>query len=279
MLPLWRKELRIMLCPDKAVVMVLKRTLGRKVVSQAILPAIPDNSADWRPAMEALEQWLTENDLTKTDVKILLSGNFVRFAMMPFSDGVNSRAERLTVAGLLFESVYGETARQWKLALEEEEYGEPCLVAAIDLALWDALFQMISSRQLRVVSVQPYVVFVSNAFNKQIQDGNSLLVIVENQQAVLMEIKDNKISGVRKTTLSADSDGPEFISLLRREMLISGLSEATSRVYLHIAGDPNFKIQADAGMDVITLRNESNAAISLHAEDPAYEMVCVDEMK
>jgi hypothetical protein len=278
-LPLWRKELRIMLCPDKAVVMVLKGALRRQVVSQAILPAIPGNNADWRPAMEALGQWLTGNDLAKTDVKILLSGNFVRFAMMPFSDDVNSRAERLTVAGLLFESIYGETARQWKLALEEEEYGEPCLVAAIDSALWDALFQMISSRQLRVVSVQPYVVFVSNAFNKQIQEGDSLLVIVENQQAVLMEIKDGKISGVRKTALSADSDGPEFVSLLRREMLISGLSEATSKVYLHIAGDPNFKIRADAGMDIITLRDERNAAVSLHAGDPAYEMVCMDEMK
>lgn len=279
MLPLRRKELRVVLCPDKVIILVWKNGLRRSVISQAILPATPANASDWRPAMVILEQWLTENDLGKADVKILLSSCFIRFAMMPFSGDVSDYAERLIVAGLLLESIYGETAKQWKLTLDNEVYGEPCMVAAMDSALWDTLNQMVAPRQLRVVFIQPYVASVINAYAKKIQDGDGLLAVVESGQAALVDIRDKKIVGVRKTMLSGNSGEAEIAGLLHRETLISGLHDEGAKVYLHVAGDRSIAIPAGAGMNIIALRDETKTGSSLCNEDAGYEMACVDSMK
>lgn len=269
------KELRVVLCPDKSIVVVLRNGLRRKVISQAIVPATPASTSDWRPAMETLEQWLKDSDLEKANVKILLSSSFIRFAMMPFSEDVSNYAERLAVVGLLFESIYGETAKQWKLTLDDEEFGEPCLAVAMDTALWDALNQMVASSPLRIVSIQPYVASVLNAFINQIHDGESLLVVVENGQAILIDIRNKKIVGVRKTMLSVDSDESEIVSLLQREMLISGLNEEIAKVYLHVASNPSLTIPTDTGMNIIALRHESKTASALRVEDTGYEMACM----
>lgn len=273
MLPLLRKELRVVLCPGKVIVLAFANGRQREVVSQAILHVDPKNPADWRSAITALECWLAENELCKADVKIQLSSCFVRFAIMPFAEGVNDYAERLIVAGLLFESIYGEAAKQWKLTLDEAQYGEPCLVAAIDSGLAEAINQMASASGFRVAAVQPYAASVLNAFSKQIQDGEGLFVVVDHGQAVLIDIKEKKISGIRKVLLSVEPDGQEIINILQREMLISGLPADAAQIYLHIAGSLKASIPAVAGMSVIALQHVSK----IDHLDAGYEMACVED--
>ena len=257
MLPLWRKELRVVLCPDKVIVVAMTSGLRRKLVSQAILPVISDNTADWHPAIDTLDRWLAENDQGKAEVRILLSSCFVRFAMIPFSENVNNYAERLTVAGLLFESVYGESAKQWKLTLDKEEYDEPCLAAAIDVELLDALNQTISSRQLKTLSLLPYVASAFSAFNKQIRVDDGLFVVLDHGQAVLFVIKEGKVVGVRKTLLGTNYGERDVVSLLQREMLISGLGVEGGTCYIHTIGRLNYEFPSISGLKVIALRNES----------------------
>ncbi len=277
MLPLWRKELRIVLCPNKVVVIALNKGLRRKVLLQAILPVIPDSTSDWHAAMAVLEQWLTDNDLNNANLKVLLSSSFLRYAMMPFSDGLSSYSERLAVAGLILESIYGETATQWKLTLDDDQYDKPCLISAMDSELWDALKQMSLSRQLKMISIQPYATSIRNLFSNQIQDGDNLLVVLEDEHAVLIETRNKSISGVRKTTLDEDSGGLSVIDMLHREMLISGLSEETAKIYLHDASDQDHRMQVDAGMDIVLLRDENMEDPSQCSKQTGYEMVRMKE--
>jgi uncharacterized protein YqfB (UPF0267 family) len=272
-LPLLRKELRVVLCPNKVIVMALSNRLHRKVILRAALPVIPDNTSDWHPAIAALDQWLTANGLGKAGVKIWLSSCFLRFAMMPFSDGVSSYAERLTVAGLLMESIYGENASHWKLTLDDEKYGEPCLISAMDSELWEAFNQMFIPKQSKIISIQPYVASVRNSFNNQIQDGDSLLAVVEDEQVVLVETKNKRISGIRKTMLTEDSGELGFVGLLRREMLISGLTEDSAKIFLHVTNKQDRKIQAGSGIDIITLHDEGKSD-----SEAGYEMAGLKEI-
>lgn len=272
MLPSWRKELRIVLCPGKVVVVAFTNVLRRKLVSQAILPFDAENPADWRPAITSVERWLAENDVDGDDATIYLSNCFVRFAMLPFTEGMNNYAERLAVAGLLFESIYGETARQWKLTLDEEQYGEPCLVAAIDIALAETIDQLVSSCRFRAATVQPYAVSALNAFSKQISDGEGLVAAVDHGQAVLVDIREKKVMGIRKVMLGIAADGQQIIDTLRREMLISGLSTETAKIYLHIGGRQE-GIPAIPGVDMIALQH-ANKDDRLAGD---YAMACVED--
>jgi hypothetical protein len=272
-LPLWRKEVRIVLCPDKVIIVAFAKGLWRKIVSQAILPVAPQNSADWRSALTSLERWIAENELGKADIKIHLSNCFVRFALMPFTEGVTDYAERLTVAGLLFESIYGESAKQWRLSLDETQYGEPCLVAAIDSGLAEAIDQLVSSRRFRSVSVQPYTASVLNAFGKQIQNGEGLFVVLDHGQAVLFDIREKKIAGTRKVMLGIAPDGDEISNTLRREILISGLNAENANIYLHIAGSAKLEVSPMPGVNVTTLKHISkNEHLGV-----GYEMTCVED--
>lgn len=275
-----RKEISVALCPDKVVVVAWTKWLRRRVVSQAILPATPSHASDWLPALKILTEWLADNELGKADVTILLSNCFVRFAMLPFSDDVSNRVERLTIAGLLFESIYGEAAKQWKLALDDEEYGEPSLVAAMDAALWDALNQVGLSGRLRKISVRPYAASVVNAFRNQILSDNCLLTVIEHGQAIFFKIKGNKAVGVLKANLKLNT-AQEISSLLQRELLISGLSESgDARVYLHIAGNQNFIEAATiSGVNLVCLQNDHSDSSAAADENPFYEMAFVEGLK
>ncbi len=273
MLPSWRKELRIVLCPGKVIVVVFTNVLRRKLVSQAILPFDAQNPADWRPAITSVGHWLAENEVGRADVKIYVSNCFVRFATMPFTEGMNDYAERLAVAGLLFESIYGETAKQWKLTLDEEQYGEPCLVAAIDIALAEAIDQLVSSCRFRTATVQPYAVSALNAFSKQISDGEGLVAAVDHDQAILIDIRGKKVTGIRKVMLGIAADGQQIIDTLRREMLISGLSTETAKIYLHIGGRHKEGIPAIPGVDMIALQH-ANKDDRLAGD---YAMACVED--
>lgn len=275
-----RKEIRIALCPDKVVVVAWTKGLRRKVVSQAILPATPSHASDWLPALKILTEWLTDNEPGKADVTILLSNCFVRFAMLPFSDDVSGRVERLTIAGLLFESIYGETSKQWKLALDDDEYGEPSVVAAMDAALWDALNQVGSSGRLKKFSVQPYATSVVNAFRNQLLSDNCLLVVIEHGQAVIFKIKGNKTVGLIKSNLKSIS-AQEISTLLQRELLISGLSECGDAVvYLHMTGSQHSIEPATiAGIKLVCLQSDHSDFPAAADENQLYEMALVEGLK
>ena len=126
--------------------------------------------------------------------------------------------------------------------------------------------------------MQPYAASVVNSFNKQIQSGNCLLVVVEHGQAVVIDIKDKKTVGVRKANLNLNTE-QEISSLLQREVLISGLNDGGARIYLHMAGNPSLKPPTVAGMDLVVLRNDKEASSALVHEDPRYEMAFAEDMK
>lgn len=258
MLPSWRKKVHVVICPHKIIVVALGGGFRRKKISKTTLPVTPDNQSDWHPAIAVLEQWLTENDVGKASVTVQLSNCFVRYAMMPFSDGLNSHAERSAFAGLLFEDIYGEMANQWKLTLDDAHYGESCLAAAIDAGLADAIGQIAASRGLVIAAIEPCAAAIINEFGKQLQCDAGLLVIADYSQAVLVDLRGGKLSGIRKIPLALGLDEPELVSVLQREMIISGLSSETGRTYLHVAGRPIVMTPATiAAMNITMLLREN----------------------
>lgn len=250
-----RKEIRVALFPDKLTVLALSKGLSVKVLAQSITSLSPDsNLADWRPSLQALEQWMAGADLGNCDVKVQLSNVFVRYAMLPFDESVHSEAERLTLAGLQLESTYGEAAKQWRISLDEIRYGEPSLVAAIDAALAESIEQLAARFQCKIASIQPYSASVINAFGKQIDCDSGLLVIYELGGAIVFDIRQGEIGGVRKVSLGKDAGKEAMEGMLRRELLMSGLAGEAAKIYLHAARDGGFRLSKIARLDIVELQ-------------------------
>ncbi len=60
-----------------------------------------------------------------------LAAGLCRFEVVPWIEGVHSRAERLTLARARFETVYGSVAREWAVDLCDAGYGRGGLAVAV----------------------------------------------------------------------------------------------------------------------------------------------------
>lgn len=274
MLRLWRNQLRVVLCPDRAVILGLGKGLRREVTLQTILPcaAMPDAPA-WQPALSAFEQWLGANETGRADVTVILSNHFVRYALMPFSEDVTSRAEEQTLAQILFEGIYGDLAKQWQLRIGDGGYGEPRLVAAADSMLLERIADVMAAHSLRLNEIAPYLVSTFNRFHDRIQDTDGLFAVAEAGQVAVIAFKNGQLSGVRRVPLNGGLD-EQLPNLLQREALTSGLDIEAVPVYLHVAGQPDIKLQSVAGMSIHLLRHaDRNGALLV--EDVRFDMASV----
>lgn len=273
MLPLFSSELRVVLCPDKAIILGLKNGLRRKVTHQAILPCTSWTGMNgWRPVLAALEQWLNANKMGRANVTVILSDHFVRYALIPFSAEVTRRAEEQTLARILLEDTYGDPAKQWHLKISGSGYGEPRLVAAVDAELLDAVAKMVAPTSLRLTSIRPYLMSAFNGFYKQLRGKDGLFAVAEPGQVVMVTFKDGQLSAVRRMPLDGEPE-EQLPDLLQREAMVGGLDAGAVPVYLHVAGKPDFKLPSDGGMAIHPLRRAGKKTPLV--DDARFEMAVV----
>lgn len=272
MLPLWRNELRVVLCSDRVILLGLGKGVRRKVIHQTLLPcsALPGVPA-WQAALDVFKKWLANNEINRTDVTVLLSNHFVRYALMPFSIEVTNRAESQAFAQMLFENIYGELARQWRLQIEVGGYGESRLVAAVDMLLLDQITETVALSRLKLRAITPHLVAVFNCFQPQIKEADGLFVVAEPEQLIVVTFNHGKLSDVRRVLLNGALDA-QLTNLLRREALTSGLDLTVIPVYLHVAGNPDFSLPIDESMNIHYLKYVEQHGGLLCAE-AAFDMV------
>ncbi|MDO9052831.1 MAG: hypothetical protein Q7U37_02705 [Gallionella sp.] len=275
MSPLWRNQLRVVLCPDQVIILGLGRGLRPKVFLQAILPCVPASDLPgWQPALDAFAYWLSSrdsNEMGKTDVTVILSSHFVRFAVMPFSSDVTRRDEQRILAQIMFEDIYGELSGQWTLEIGQGGYGEATLIAAVDTLLLDKITTLLNSSALRLNAITPYFVSAFNGFCGQLQASGGLFAVVETGLMVVAAFNNGQLFSVSRIPLNGQLE--ELLPiLLQREALTSGLNPEAAPVYLHVAGRPDLKLRCDGKMAVHILQPlDRNGVISV--VDASFDIV------
>lgn len=270
MLPLWRNQLRVVLCPDKVIFLGWGRGLHPKVILQTTLPCAPISDVpNWQSALDVFECWLGSHEMGRADVTVVLSNHFVRYAVMPYSIDVNSREEERTLAQILFEGVYGELVKQWKLEIVDGGYGEPRLMAAADTSLLDKIANVLTPSTLQLSAITPYFVSAFNRFHKQMQEPDGLFTVVEAGQMVVVAFKNAQLSSVRRVLLNGKLD-EHLPKLLQREALTSGLDMNAVPIYLHVVGRPDFKLPDAGGLIIHVL-----SSVDSFVEDTRFDMATV----
>ena len=110
---------------------------------------------------------------------MILSNHFVRYAIVPWSEGLDSAAEEEAYVRHHFAKIHGERAKSW--ALRWSGNGATRLASAIDPGLLDALKQALP----RLVSLQPYLMAAINRCRKSIPKSGAWLALVEEERACI----------------------------------------------------------------------------------------------
>jgi len=119
-------------------------------------------------------------------VTVVLSNHFVRYAVIPWSDGLSTPAEEEAYLRHHFAKIHGERAKGWSLRASEAPRGALRLASAIDTALVEALRTALPKNgKAKLVSVQPELMEAANRWRQAIPAAGAWLVLAESERACI----------------------------------------------------------------------------------------------
>ncbi len=220
MLRLWRERLLVSLTPDALSWVRLHRAWKPSIYEKRTMQVDPAFGPQrWQGAVAALRAQAESWRADAVDVSIVLSNQFVRYALVPHADSVNGEAEKIALARFHFNKVHGEASQGWDLRLSPAAGKASQLASAIDTALVTALRDCFpAARRARLVSVQPWLMAAFNAARAQIADGGAWLLLVEPERTCAALIGGKSILAVRNVK-GRFQEPATWIDLIERERL------------------------------------------------------------
>jgi len=189
----------------------------------------------WRCVVDALQIWLEQNKPASSTVECILSDCFVRYLLVPWSDQLQDPAEINALAGIQFESLYGEPSAQWVIKTGVSGYGNAAVACAVSRDLMTALEAMAAAHRLRITSIQPRWIRIFHRLRNRIAN-DALLMSLEAGQCILATVKNGAWHSIRTLKLHADVPHPTLDAVIDRELLLQGMDSDTT-VYLHASDD------------------------------------------
>jgi hypothetical protein len=195
-------------------------TLLENYDSQIVLPN-DDKQVIWQQSINRLDSLLTANkNKQNTALTIILGSDLLRFLMLPSQQIMMNRQEKAAYAAAAFQEIYGVNATDWLLKHHDNAPNKPSIVAAIDKNLFSTISQIAAKHQLKLTSIQPYVMAAFNASAKRLHRANSYLAVVEVNRLTLMLIESGQYQQLR-THVIGDDWQADFKKTLLRENAIS----------------------------------------------------------
>jgi hypothetical protein len=220
------RELRLGLCAERVFL-----STGQEAPAK---PAGEDAPA-WLGAVQALPELLAS--CRGKDTSIVVADQFVRYALLPWSDTLKTHEQWLGLARHRFTAIHGPVAADWEIRFAETAPAGPRLACAVDRGLVDALAAASDAHAVNLVSVQPFLVAAFNRLRAGvIAPGSSCWLVVEEPGRLTLALL---LRGVWATIRSRRADWrwrrvlPEIIE---RESAFLGLEEPCTRVVVCAQG-------------------------------------------
>lgn len=248
---LWHDSMLVTLAPD-AVSYRIQSSVGRSSKSAAVLPCVADDPArPWAAACKALADAMTENLQRHMRISVVLSDRLVRYQVLPWRDGVVSRAEWRAYALHSFESAYGEVSRTWRLRIDLVPPGQPSLACAIDADLIEALRTIAGASASRLVAVRPNFVSLFNQRRAALR-GSPLWFAVMEERSLCLGMLENGVWRAVRNESAPDGWLAALPGMVGRTQFMVG-GTGSGVLYLHVEDAGTGLPEAIGGLPVRVL--------------------------
>jgi hypothetical protein len=161
--PLWRDEVGIYLAQRRVCFVRIRRGV-RPALAGEEDHVEPLAEPGWEGSLALLEQRLAARTWSDARARAVIADQWVRYAVVPWSDALNSNAERLAHGRELMAGVFGEPMGEWSVSLSDAPPGESRLASAIPTALLESLRAMTARHGQKLTSVQPQLIAAYNTW-------------------------------------------------------------------------------------------------------------------
>ena len=159
MSPLWRDEIGIHLSPARVCMVRLRRGLKPSLIAEYDHALTGKPGTDWVAPLNHLASLLAKPEWQQAVARVVVADTWVRYAVVPWTDTLNSAAERVAHARQLLVSAYGEAVQEWELRLSEAPPQTTRVACAIPADLLLQIRTLLSSQRIRLVSLQSQLTF------------------------------------------------------------------------------------------------------------------------
>lgn len=172
-----RERVFVGLAPDRLSALAVGGWWRRRLIDRHALLLPEQETAHWDKSIAALEKLLNEPAWRDRDVTVILSGHYVRHAVIPPGGGM-TEAERRNLAEVVFREVFGDLARDWELRVSPAQGALPTLACGVPRTLLAAL-RNVCKKHGRLASIQPSLMPVFNRVRRQMAKAVGCLALVE----------------------------------------------------------------------------------------------------
>ena len=213
---LWRnKQLRVGLAPDRIYMS------GARAIELAA-----NDDGSWNAPVAALASSLGG---MKGEAAVVLADQFVRYTLLPYNETLKTREQWLALATHRFNTLHGPRAAEWQITVTETAPMGARLACAVDRALVAELMEVFGKANMRLVSVQPFLVVAFNRIRKTVGNGSCWIVVEEPGRLTLALIQRGMWIAIRSRR--ADSGLRNLLpEILERESAFLGLAQPVTRV-------------------------------------------------
>lgn len=223
MLRLWRDSLRIVLAPDRLVLVRASRW-RRRISERSEVPVAAADGPAWAAAVAALRRALDGGPWRECDVHVVLSDRLVRYLLVPASaPGAAARVDGRVVAEHYFREAYGDLVSGWTCALDDTPGADGLrLAVAVDRDLVNAVTGCFGGDAFRLQTVVPAMIVAFNHFRREWTGTAQWFAVTERDGACLCLYQDGGWREIRNIAVSDDLAG-EMARVIARESVLAGL--------------------------------------------------------
>jgi len=226
---LWRDHLRVGLGAQWIGLAGYRRGWKPALAYREVIPLDgPAGEVPWQHAVDALAEALEAVGRSRPTVTVVLSNQFVRYAVLPWSAALKSHAEWLAFARHRYLAVHGPVAEGWTIRVAPALRERPRIASAVDSALIAALKEKINACA-SLVSVQPYLMVAYNRAQAAIAQQTCWLAIEEPDRLTLALVDRGMWRAIRIRRKEHDWH-TTLPLLLDRESALIGLDEPCTEV-------------------------------------------------
>lgn len=172
-----RERVLVGLAPERLSALVVGGLWRTRLIDRHALLLSDQDAVHWEKGVAALAKLLDEPAWTGRDIGVILSGHYVRHAVIPAGSGM-SDAERRNLAEVVFREVFGDLARDWELRVSPMAGGVPTIACGAPRPLLAALRETCEGRG-RLQSIQPSLMPVFNRVRQHMAKAVGCLALVE----------------------------------------------------------------------------------------------------